>query len=161
MPSFDIVSEIDTQEARNAVDQANREVINRYDFKGTDTRFSLDEVAITVESATEDRLTAANDVLQSKLIKRGISLKALNWGDPTDVGGGRSQAVHRLNQGIDQDQAKAISKHVRDLKLKVQVQIQGDQLRVTGKKRDDLQTAIAAVKEMDAPLALQYTNFRD
>jgi len=161
MPSFDIVSEIDTQEVRNAVDQAIREVVNRFDFKGTDTQLSLGETDITVESATEDRVTAANDVLQSKLIKRGISLKALAWGEATDIGGGRSQMVHQLNSGIEQDHAKTISKHIRDLKLKVQVQIQGDQLRVTGKKRDDLQSAMAAVKEMEIPLALQFSNFRD
>lgn len=161
MPSFDIVSEIDLQEVRNAVDQANREVVNRYDFKNTGTSLSLGDDTITVGSSTEDRVRAAIDVLQSKLIKRGVSLKALSGGDPTEIGGGRSQAVFRLNSGIEQEHAKAISKHVRDLKLKVQVQIQGDQLRVTGKKRDDLQTAIAAVKEMDVPLPLQYTNFRD
>jgi len=161
MPSFDIVSEIDSQEVRNAVDQTSREVVNRYDFKGTDTRLALGETDITVESATEDRVSAANDVLQSKIIKRGISLKAVAWGEPKDIGGGRSQTVHQLNSGIDQENAKAISKHIRDLKLKVQVQIQGEQLRVTGKKRDDLQGAISAVKEMDLPIAVQFGNFRD
>ncbi len=161
MPSFDIVSEVDTQEVRNAVDQANREVINRYDFKDTNTRVTLGDSSITVESSTVDRVDAAIDVLQSKLVKRGVSLKTLSDGEPREIGGQRAHAVFQLNAGIDQDHAKSISKHIRDLKLKVQVQIQGDQLRVTGKKRDDLQTAMAAVKELDLPLPLQFTNFRD
>ncbi len=161
MPSFDIVSEVDAQEVRNAVDQANREVINRYDFKDTNTRLTVADDTITVESSTVDRVTAAIDVLQSKLVKRGVSLKTLSGGEPKEIGGRRAQAVFQLNSGIDQDHAKTISKNIRDQKLKVQVQIQGDQLRVTSKKRDDLQAVITAVKEMDLPLPLQYTNFRD
>lgn len=161
MPSFDVVSQVDLQEVRNAVDQAAREVVQRYDFKGTNTTVAFGEEGITVESSTEDRLDAAVDVLQSKLVRRKVPLKSLAGGDPKQVGGGRSRAVFTLNQGIAQDAAKELSKHVRDLGLKVQVQIQGDQLRVQAKKRDELQTVIASLKQLDYRLPLQYINFRD
>jgi len=161
MPSFDIVSQVDTQEVRNAVDQTSREILNRYDFKGTDTTAHLSEDGITLESSSEGRLDAAIDVLKGKLIRRKVSLKSITGGDPKQVGGGRSQAVFTLNQGIAQDAAKELSKEIRGLKLKVTVQIQGDQLRVQGKKRDDLQEIIAAVKALDFRLPLQFVNFRD
>ena len=161
MPSFDIVSQVDMQEVRNAVDQANREIVNRYDFKGTDSTIRLSDDGITVESSAEGRLDAAIDVLKSKLIRRSVSLKSIAGGEPKQIGGGRFQAVFTLNEGIAQDAAKELSKQIRDMKLKVQVQIQGDQLRVQGKKRDDLQEVIAAVKALDFRLPLQYVNFRD
>jgi uncharacterized protein YajQ (UPF0234 family) len=161
MPSFDIVSQVDMQEVRNAVDQASREIVNRYDFKGTGTTVSLGDDGIVVDANSEGRLDAAVDVLKGKLVRRDVSLKSLGGGEPKQVGGGRYQATFSLNQGISQDAAKELSKEIRDLKLKVQVQIQGDQLRVQGKKRDDLQEVIVALKSMDYRLPLQYINFRD
>jgi len=161
MPSFDIVSQVDMQEVRNAVDQASRELINRYDFKGTSTTVNLSDEGITVESSADGRLEAAVDVLKTKLVKRNVSLKSIAGGEPKEIGGGRYKAVFTLNEGIAQDAAKDLTKDIKEMKLKVQVQIQGDQLRVSGKKRDDLQNVIAAVKAMDFKLPLQYINFRD
>lgn len=161
MPSFDVTSEVDLQEVRNAVDQAAREVATRYDFKGTSTTARLTDEGITVESATEDRLAAAVDVLKEKLVRRKVSLKSIAGGEPKQVGGGRSRAEFTLNQGIDQDSAKELSKLIRDSKLKVQAQIQGDQLRVQGKKRDDLQAVISLIRDLDFRLPLQYINYRD
>ena len=161
MPSFDIVSQVDMQEVRNAVDQSAREIVNRYDFKGTGSTVTLTDDGIVVDSNSEGRLDAAVDVLKGKLVRRNVSLKSLGGGEPKQVGGGRYQATFTLNQGISQDAAKELSKEIRDMKLKVQVQIQGDQLRVQGKKRDDLQQVIAGVKALDFRLPLQYINFRD
>lgn len=161
MPSFDIVSQVDIQEARNAVDQSMREVVNRYDFKGTDTTVELQEESIIVESSSDHRLDAAIDVLKTKLVRRKVSLKSLGGGEPKEVAGGRYRAEFTLNQGISQDAARELSKQIRDMKLKVQVQIQGDQLRVQGKKRDNLQTVIAEVKGLDYRLPLQFVNYRD
>jgi uncharacterized protein YajQ (UPF0234 family) len=161
MPSFDIVSQIDMQEVRNAVDQAMREVVNRYDFKGTATSIALSDDGITIESASDHRVEAAIDVLKTKLVKRKVSLKSLAGGEIKPAGGGRARAVFTLNQGIAQNDAKELSKAIRDMKLKAQAQIQGDQLRVQAKKRDDLQTVIAAVKAMDFPVPLQFINYRD
>lgn len=161
MPTFDIVSEVDMQEVRNAVDQAAREVATRYDFRNTNSTIRLGDDEIVVESSTDQRLDAAVDVLKEKLVRRKISLKALGGGQPKEVGGGRYQAIYSLNQGIGQDAARELSKTVRDSKLKVQVQIQGNQLRVQGKKRDDLQEVIALLKKLDYRLPLQYVNFRD
>ena len=161
MPSFDIVSKVDMQEVRNAVDQAAREIVNRFDFKGTGTSVNLGEDGIVVESSAEGRLDAAVDVLKGRLVKRKVSLKSIAGGDPKPIGGGRVRSVFTLNEGIAQDAARELSKRIRDSKLKVQVQIQGDQLRVQGKKRDDLQEVIALVKGLDFRLPLQYVNFRD
>ncbi len=161
MPSFDVVSELDMQEVRNAVDQAGREIATRYDFRGTDSTVKLDENSISMESASEGRLDAVIDVLKTKLVKRGISLKVLDGGDAKPAAGGRVRAVYQLISGIPQDAAKELSKELRDTKMKIQVQIQGDQLRVSGKKRDDLQEVIAHLKGLDFRLPLQFTNFRD
>ena len=161
MPTFDIVSEVDLQEVRNAVDQAARELVNRYDFRGTNSSVRLGDAEIVVESSTDARLDAAIDVLKEKLVRRKVSLKALSGGTPREIGGARYQSVFGLNQGIAQDAAKELSKTVRDSKLKVQVQIQGNQLRVQGKKRDDLQQVIALLKDLDYRIPLQYVNFRD
>jgi len=161
MPAFDIVSKVDMQEVRNAVDQANREIINRFDFKGTNTTIEISDGVIVLESAAEGRLDAAIDVLKGRLVKRSVSLKSLAGGDVKPASGGRVRTEFTLNQGIAHDAAKELSKHIRDAKLKVQVQIQGDQLRVQGKKRDDLQTVIALVKDLDYRLPLQYVNYRD
>ncbi|MEE9297407.1 MAG: YajQ family cyclic di-GMP-binding protein [Acidimicrobiia bacterium] len=161
MPTFDIVSQVDLQEVRNAVDQASREVATRYDFKGTETLVSLGDEGITVESSTEERLKAAVDVMKEKLVRRKVSLKSIAGGEPTEVGGGRSRSVFTLNKGIDADSAREIAKHIRGLEIKVQAQINGDVVRVTGKKRDDLQAVIAEVKALDHRLPLQYVNYRD
>ncbi|MEZ5175949.1 MAG: YajQ family cyclic di-GMP-binding protein [Acidimicrobiia bacterium] len=161
MPSFDVVSTVDLQEVRNAVDQSSREIVNRYDFKGTASTVRLVDDGIVIESDSEGRLAAAVDVLKGKLVKRGVSLKSISGGEPTQIGGGRYQATFHLNQGIAKDAAKELTKLIKDAKLKVQVAIQGDQLRVSGKKRDDLQTVIALLKDLDFRLPLQYLNFRD
>jgi uncharacterized protein YajQ (UPF0234 family) len=161
MPSFDIVSQVDMQEVRNAVDQASREIINRYDFKGTGTTVELSDAGITVDADSEGRLEAAVDVLKGKLVRRNVSLKSIAGGEPKQIGGGRYEAVFTLSEGIAQDAAKELTKDIKDLKLKIQVAIQGDQLRVSGKKRDDLQNVIAEIKAMDFRLPLQYVNFRD
>lgn len=149
------------QEVRNAVDQASREIVNRYDFKGTSSTVKLTDDGIVVESDSDGRLAAAVDVLKTKLVKRSVSLKSIGGGEPKEIGGGRYQATFNLNQGIAQDAAKELTKFIKDEKLKVQVAIQGDQLRISGKKRDDLQDVIAAVKALDFRLPLQYINFRD
>ncbi|NND84237.1 MAG: YajQ family cyclic di-GMP-binding protein [Acidimicrobiia bacterium] len=161
MPSFDIVSQVDLQEVRNAVDQTARELSQRYDFRGTDSTVSHTDESITVESDSEGRLDAANDVLKSKLVRRNIDLKSIAGGEPQQVGGGRSRSVWTLNQGISKDAAKDLTKQIRDLGLKVTAQVQGDQVRVQGKKRDDLQQVIAAMKDLDFEVPLQYLNFRD
>jgi len=161
MPSFDIVSQVDMQEVRNAVDQSAREIVNRYDFKGTDTKIRLSDEGILLESNADGRLEAAIDVLKGRLVKRNVSLKAIAGGEIKPAAGGRVQALFTLSQGIPQDAAKELGKVVRDAKLKVQVQIQGDQLRVQGKKRDDLQEVIQMMRDLDYRLPLQYINFRD
>jgi uncharacterized protein YajQ (UPF0234 family) len=161
MPTFDVVSQIDRQEVRNAVDQARREIVNRFDFKGTDTEITATEGELSVESSADGRLDAAIDVLKTKLVKRGVSLKVLHGGDPKPAAGGRVRATFTLVEGIPQDAAKELGKTIRDSKLKVQVQVQGDQLRVQAKQRDDLQQVIAVLKGLDYRLPLQYVNFRE
>jgi len=160
MPSFDVVSEVDEQEVRNAVDQAARETRTRYDFKGTETEVRLTDDGIVLESSSEGRLEAAVVVLNEKLVRRQVSLKSLSGGEPKEVGGARFRSVYSLNQGIDQDSARELAKLVRELKLKVQAQVHGDRIRVTGKKRDELQQVIAAFKDLDYKLPLQYVNYR-
>ncbi|MEX1280023.1 MAG: YajQ family cyclic di-GMP-binding protein [Acidimicrobiia bacterium] len=161
MPTFDVVSSVDTQELRNAVDQTNRELSTRYDFRGTGAHAELGDDTVTVEADSEGRVEAANDVLASKLVRRGIDLRSLDAGEPQTIGGGRIRVVWTVAQGIDRDAAKDLVKIVKDLGLKVQAQVQGDQLRVTGKKRDDLQSVIAELKALDFRLPLQFENFRD
>ena len=149
------------QEVRNAVDQAAREIVNRYDFKGTDTKINLSDDGISLESSADSRLEAAIDVLKGRLVKRNVSLKSISGGEIKPAAGGRVQTLFTMSQGIPQDAAKELGKMIRDAKLKVQVQIQGDQLRVQGKKRDDLQTVIQMLRDLDYRLPLQYINFRD
>jgi uncharacterized protein YajQ (UPF0234 family) len=161
MPSFDVVSEVDLQEVRNAVDQAGRELANRYDFKGTDSAARLGDDEVTVESSTERRLEAAVLVLREKLAKRKVSQKSISGGEAHEVGGGRWRSVFNLNQGIPQDAAKELVKEIKATKLKVQAAIQGDAVRVSGKNRDDLQEVISALKALDYRLSLQFVNFRD
>lgn len=161
MPSFDVVSETDLQEVRNAVDQTAREVATRYDFKGTDSIARLGDDEVVVESSTEQRLEAATIVLREKLARRKVSQKSISGGEPSQMGGGRWRSVFKLNQGISPDGARELVKAIKASKLKVQVAIQGDAVRVSGKKRDDLQEVIALLKELDFHLPLQYVNFRD
>jgi uncharacterized protein YajQ (UPF0234 family) len=162
MPSFDVVSEIDMQEVRNAVDQASREVANRYDFKGTNSEIELGENEITMRSVSEDRLDALRQVLEEKLVRRKVSLKAVDYGKVEEASGGTARQSAALVAGISTEKAKAINKFVKGLGLKgVQSQVQGEQLRVTGKKRDDLQSAIKALREEDFGIPLQFSNFRD
>ena len=162
MPTFDVVSEIDRQEVRNAVDQAAREVSTRFDFKGTDSTIELSDKGITLESENEGRLTAVVQVLEEKLVKRGVSLKALSYGKVEEATKGRARQLATLNVGISQEKGKEIGKYLKELGLKgVSHQIQGDSLRVQGKKKDDLQEAIAALREHDFGIPLQFDNFRD
>ena len=162
MASFDVVSEIDDQEVRNAVDQAAREVGQRYDFKGTDTSVELGENAITLRSASEDRLNAAKVVLEEKMVKRKVSLKALDPQNVEDAAGGTYRQKIVLRAGISSDKAKEINKFIKGLGLKgVQSQTQGEQVRVISKKRDDLQNVIGALREADLDIPLQFENFRD
>ena len=160
-PSFDIVSKVDQQELDNALNQASKELTTRFDFRGTGAQISHSgENAVTVQAETEDRARAALVVFQEKLIKRNISLKSLDAGEPRQSGKTYRIEV-KVIQGIDSEKAKAISKRIRDEGLKgVQAQIQGDQLRVSGKKKDDLQTVIGLLKQADFGVALQFTNYR-
>ena len=164
MPTFDVVSEVDLQEVRNAVDQASRELTTRYDFKGTDTSVTLDDKGTTIalESASEDRLKAAVVVLEEKMVKRKVSLKALDYGKVEEASKGRARQKATLHVGINDEKAREIGKYIKGLGLKgVQHQVQGTQLRVTGKKRDDLQSAIQSLREHDFGVPLDFTNFRD
>jgi uncharacterized protein YajQ (UPF0234 family) len=162
MPSFDVVSQVDAQEVRNAVDQTARELTTRYDFKGTDTSVELQGQEITLRSSTEDRLNAARVVLEEKLVKRKVSLKAVTYGKVEDAASSSARQVVTLNAGVSSDKARELNKFIKELGLKgVQSQTQGDQLRVTGKKRDDLQSVIAALREGDFGIPLQFENFRD
>jgi uncharacterized protein YajQ (UPF0234 family) len=162
MPTFDVVSEVDMQEIRNAVDQASREASTRFDFKGTDSTIELGANDITLHSATEDRLRALYQVLEEKLVRRQVSLKSLDAGKMEEAAKGTARQHIAIKAGISADNAKRINKFIKDMNLKgVQSQTQGDQLRVSGKKRDDLQAVIGALKGEDFGIALQFTNFRD
>ncbi|MCU7796674.1 MAG: YajQ family cyclic di-GMP-binding protein [Candidatus Thiodiazotropha sp. (ex Semelilucina semeliformis)] len=160
MPSFDIVSEVDIQEVRNAVDQANREVGTRFDFKGVDASFDLKESEITLRAEQEFQLSQMMDILRQKLVKRSVDITCMDIGEPeTSLNAARQSVV--IKQGIESDLAKKMVKDLKASKLKVQAQIQGQQVRVTGKKRDDLQQVISQMRETDYGLPLQYQNFRD
>ncbi len=162
MPTFDITSEVDMQEVRNAVDQASREIVNRFDFKGTDSSIELGEDAIAMESASEDRLAALRQVLEEKMVRRNVSLKALDYGDVTEASGGRARQSAALSVGISSDKSKELNKFIKALGIKgVSSSTQGEQLRVQGKKRDTLQEVIAALKGEDFEIPLQFGNFRD
>lgn len=162
MPTFDVVSEVDTQEVRNAVDQAGREIANRFDFKGTDSSIELKEHAIELQTASEERLKALTQVLEEKFVKRKVSLKSLDYGKVEEASKGAVRQTVTLAVGINADKAREIGKFIKGLGLKgVQHQTQGEQLRVSGKKRDDLQTVIAKLKEQDFGIPLQFENFRD
>jgi hypothetical protein len=160
MPSFDIVSEADVQEVRNAVDQANREIGTRFDFKGVTASFELADGEIRMQAEQEFQLGQMLDILRQKLVKRGVELAALEVDEPVTSLNAARQRIG-IKQGIDGDTAKRMVKALKASKLKVQAQIQGDQVRVTGKKRDDLQEAIALLKQSDWDRPLQFSNFRD
>ena len=162
MPSFDIVSEIDLQEVRNAVDQANREATTRFDFKGTNATITFGEKELTLSASTEDRLRALYQLLEEKLVKRSVSLKTLDPGKIEEASQGAARQKVTLKAGISQEVGKQINKMVKEMGVKnLSSSIQGDQVRVTGKQRDDLQQAIAFFKEADMAVPLQFTNFRD
>lgn len=160
MPSFDIVSEVDHHELTNAVDQASREIGNRFDFKGVDASFELSDNIITMTAEAEFQLAQMMDILQGKMVKRGIDVQALKEED-IELSGQRAIQKVIVQQGIETDTSRKIVKHVKELKMKVQAAIQGDKLRVSGNKRDDLQKVIATLREADFGLPLQCNNFRD
>ncbi|MBT8085002.1 MAG: YajQ family cyclic di-GMP-binding protein [Woeseia sp.] len=160
MPSFDVVSEFDAHEARNAVDQANREVDVRFDFKGTGAKFAIENETITMTTQSDFQLNQMLDILRQKLAKRGVDIACMDVQKP-DLALSEARQKIILRKGIETDIAKRLVKELKSSKLKVQAAIQGDKLRITGKKRDDLQAAIALLKKQDAGLPLQYENFRD
>ncbi len=160
MPSFDVVSEFDAHEARNAVDQANREVATRFDFKGTDSHYEIEGEQILLASQSDFQLQQMLDILRQKLAKRGIDVGCMDPQEP-ELALNKARQKVLLRQGIDTERARKLVKTIKASKLKVQAAIQGDKLRISGKKRDDLQAAIALLKEQDIGLPLQYENFRD
>lgn len=160
MPSFDIVCELDKHEAANAVDQANREIGTRFDFKGVDASYVLSDKEITLTAESKFQLSQMLEILHNKLAKRQIDLKHLESKDPV-IQGKTATQVLTLQEGIPQDKAKNIIKQIKDQKFKVQSAIQGDQVRVTGKKRDDLQEVMAFLRKAELDLPVSFTNFRD
>lgn len=161
MPSFDIVSKVDAQELRNAVDQANREISTRYDFKGSDARVEQNDKVLSVFADDEFKVGQARDIVQLKLAKRGIDLTCLEAGKVETIGGNKARQDLTVRQGIETTLGKKIVKLLKDAKLKVQASIQGEEVRVSGKSRDELQEAIAFLRKQDLELPLQYINFRD
>ncbi|HRL21816.1 YajQ family cyclic di-GMP-binding protein [Alcaligenes sp. SDU_A2] len=161
MPSFDVVSEVNTQELRNAVDQAGRELGTRFDFKGTDAKFELEDENTILQSAPSVfQLEQMMQILRGRVSARGIDVRALEAEKPLENVAGARQKI-KVRQGLDQPTSKKLIAAIKAAKLKVEAQIQGDKLRITGKKRDDLQAAIALLKQADVELPLQYQNFRD
>ena len=160
MPSFDVVSEVDLQEVRNAVDQGNREVGQRFDFKGSDARFEQKENEITLHAQNDFQLRQMMEVLEKKLAKRNVDLACLDRREPELSGSAARQQV-TVRQGIDTDTARRIVRDAKDSRIKVQAQIQGEQVRITGKQRDDLQQVITLLRGRDYQLPLQFINFRD
>ena len=160
MPSFDVISEVDSHELTNAVDQASRELTTRFDFKGVEATFELDDKAINQTAPSEFQLKQMQDILRARLVARGIDVRCLEFGDvETNLAGARQKVT--VQQGIEQKLAKKIIAAIKDAKLKVETQINGDKLRITGKKRDDLQAVMALLKAGDFERPLQYDNFRD
>ena len=160
MPSFDVVSEVDQHELTNAVDQANRELGTRFDFKGVDARFELEDQSINQSAPSEFQLKQMDDILRARLIARGIDVRCLEFGDvETNLAGARQKVT--VKQGIEQKLAKKIVAAIKEAKLKVESQINGDKLRISGKKRDDLQAAMALLKAGSFEQPLQFDNFRD
>ncbi len=160
MPSFDVISEVDKHELTNAVDQANRELTTRFDFKGSKANFELDDSVITQTGASEFQLKQMMDILKTRLAARKIDLRALDIADPESNLAGSRQRI-TVKQGIEQADAKKLVAAIKGAKIKVEAQINGDKLRVTGKKRDDLQAAMAVLRELKEGVPLQFDNFRD
>jgi hypothetical protein len=162
MPTFDVVSEVDGQEVRNAVDQAQREIANRFDFKNTNSSIEQNEMVITLHTLSKDRLDALRTVLEEKLVKRGVSLKGVDYGDVQDAAHSTVRQVVTIKVGISSDKAKEVNRAIKEKGPKgVSSQTQGDSIRVTAKKRDDLQAVIAMLKGEDLGIPLQFQNFRD
>jgi len=161
MPSFDVVSEANLVEVRNALDQANKEITNRFDFKGSDARIEQKERDLTAFADDDFKLTQVRDVLVGKFAKRGVDVRFLDYGDVQKVGGDKVKQVITVRHGVSGDLAKRLVKMIKDSKMKVQASIQGDTVRVTGAKRDDLQAAIALMKKDVTDVPLGFQNFRD
>jgi uncharacterized protein YajQ (UPF0234 family) len=161
MPSFDIVSQVDRQEVKNAVDQANKEVTNRYDFKGSDARIELAELVLTVFADDEFKLGQVLDVLRGRMAKRNIDVRCIELGALEKISGDKLKRPVTVKVGVPQDKGKQIQKLVKDAKLKVAASIQGDAIRISGAKKDDLQAAIQLVRASITDLPLQFINFRD
>ena len=162
MPSFDVVSEVDRQELKNAVDQAQRELANRFDFKNTDSSIEQKELVLTIRTSSEDRLRALKVLIEEKFVKRQISLKGLEWGKIEQASGESVRQIVTVTVGISSDKAREINKLIKEKAPKgIASQTQGEQLRVTGKKRDDLQETMALLKGAELGIAIQFENFRD
>ena len=162
MPSFDVVSEVDRQEMRNAIDQAQREIATRYDFKNTDSSIEQTDLVLTLRTASEDRLTALRTVIEEKLVKRGVSLKGLDYGKIEEATQNSVRQVLTIAVGISSEKAREINKLIKEKGPKgISSQTQGDTVRVNGKKRDDLQSVITTLKAADLGIPLQFQNFRD
>lgn len=161
MPSFDVVSKVDLQEVDNALNQTMKEIGTRYDFKGSKAKVERSEEELTLSAEDDYKLGQLDDLLSQRLVKRNIDLKALDRGKVENAAGNAVRQKIKVKVGVDTETGKKIVKYIKDSKLKVQASIQGDQVRVTGKSRDDLQTAIASLRGEDFGLPLQFTNFRD
>ena len=162
MPSFDVISEVDRQELKNAVDQAQRELANRFDFKNTDSSIEQKELVLTIRTSSEDRLRALKVLLEEKFVKRQISLRGLEWGKVEQASGESVRQIVTVTVGISSDKAREINKLIKEKAPKgIASQTQGEQLRVTGKKRDDLQATMTLLKGADLGIAIQFENFRD
>ncbi|MSQ89041.1 MAG: YajQ family cyclic di-GMP-binding protein [Betaproteobacteria bacterium] len=161
MPSFDVVSQVDRQEVKNALEQANKEVANRFDFKGSDARVELAELVLTVFADDEFKLGQVLDVLRGRLSKRNIDIRCLELGTVEKISGDKVKRAVTVKVGVPQDQGKQIQKLLKDAKLKVAASIQGDAVRISGTKKDDLQSAIQLVRKSVTDLPLQFINFRD
>ena len=161
MPSFDIISQVNQVEVRNALDQANKELSTRFDFKGSDARAELADKTLTLYADDDFKLKQVTDIVTGKLTKRGVDIRALKYGNVEKISGNKVKQVVTIRVGVEQELAKKIVKLIKDSKMKVQASIQGDTVRVSGAKRDDLQAAIALVKKSVTDFPLQYDNFRD
>lgn len=161
MPSFDIVSELDLQEVDNAVNQANKEIFTRFDFKNSKSEIRLEKEVIHLISDNDQKIKSVIDVLQNKMLKRGVAINAMDYGKVEPAAGNTVKCEVKLIQGIATDKAKEIVKSIKDSKFKVNASIQDEQVRVTGKSRDELQTVMAALRSKDFKIPLQFTNFRD
>lgn len=161
MPSFDIVSEVDKQEVKNAVEQTNKEVTTRFDFKGSDSRVEQAEFVLTVFADDDFKLSQVRDILEGKLVKRGVDIKCLEVGDAEKISGNKVKQLVTVKVGVEQELSKKIVKIIKDSKLKTQASIQGEVVRVTGAKKDMLQDAIALIRQSNLGFPLQFKNFRD